>query len=934
MGELKIRIKNKYDTEANWVKNDPVLLVGETAYSSDKSGKYKVGDGTHKWSELSYAKANLTKSDVTTALGYTPPTSNTWRGIQNNLTSTATDQSLSAAQGKILNDATFQKQNSIDASVDWDTIKTFGSYKVQMTAWGDASTKHGPNTYNTSVYSFGLLLVFRAYDADTENRTVQIYIPHKADVNVSSTTLIRMFNGSTWQAWHPIARGTNWSDIINKPSTFAPSSHTHDDRYYTETEINTKLAGYFPLSGGTMSGTAMISWSDSGNWSKNNADVTFPVNRGGLSWSGQSDGIQLYAVETGNDNLELYLKFTDDNSNGLSIRNKSNVQTARIAADGTITAESFIGNLTGTASAAPWSGITGKPATYPPSSHTHNYAGSSSSGGIAWNASSLYLNPQTRQTSANYDLTNSNTYAYRVNYSLATSAMTTGKPPADGHILTFGWDTDAGWGAQLCIGDAKDNHLYLRGSSSLKDSNNKNSSSWENWKTVLDSTNYTSYAATKGHTHDLSTMINTLTTGDVAPHDNDYYISQFIGGGTTTTTYHRRPHSALWTYIKGKADSVYCPKSHTHNYAGSSSAGGVANSAAKLATARTVSGGTDITMSFNYDGSGNSSASIGYYNCSASKGNTNNYPFHRFAKLDTITGSYADKVTTFLITQDYIGGGFGIVRVSLRTENTGSVSKGEIKWLVRSGIAADSVQMGLYNVFGSTYADLFFKSSGTYTGTVFRAITNGARGSVSRTWILINSGEVSNTTTSDKKTSTEVYTSVASAATALHNKAYSTTVSGVDAGAVSWSGSANRVADANNSNSISLAYSKSGMKYNEYTWLAGWNGYELRAVDKSQFATAGHTHNYAGSSSAGGNANAAVKLATARSINGTNFDGSGNITTANWGTARTITVGNTGKSVNGSGNVSWSLGEIGIHVSKTVPTASDGKNGDIWIVYE
>lgn len=95
-----------------------------------------------------------------------------------------------------------------------------------------------------------------------------------------------------------------------------------------------------------------------------------------------------------------------------------------------------------------------------------------------------------------------------------------------------------------------------------------------------------------------------------------------------------------------------------------------------------------------------------------------------------------------------------------------------------------------------------------------------------------------------------------------------------------------------------------------------------------------HTHNYAGSSSAGGNANAAVKLATARTINGTSFNGSANITTANWGTARTITVGNTGKSVNGSGNVSWSLGEIGVHVSNKEPAASDGKNGDVWIVYE
>lgn len=39
-----------------------------------------------------------------------------------------------------------------------------------------------------------------------------------------------------------------------------------------------------------------------------------------------------------------------------------------------------------------------------------------------------------------------------------------------------------------------------------------------------------------------------------------------------------------------------------------------------------------------------------------------------------------------------------------------------------------------------------------------------------------------------------------------------------------------------------------------------------------------HTHNYAGSSSSGGVANSALKLSTARSINGTLFDGSSNIT--------------------------------------------------------
>ena len=87
------------------------------------------------------------------------------------------------------------------------------------------------------------------------------------------------------------------------------------------------------------------------------------------------------------------------------------------------------------------------------------------------------------------------------------------------------------------------------------------------------------------HTHDLSALINTLSTGSSTPQDADYYVSQYAGGGSTTTTYHRRPMSALWTYIKSKADSVFAAKSHTHNYAGSGSAGGSANSAVKLDTA-------------------------------------------------------------------------------------------------------------------------------------------------------------------------------------------------------------------------------------------------------------------------------------------------------------------------------------------------------------
>ena len=122
--------------------------------------------------------------------------------------------------------------------------------------------------------------------------------------------------------------------------------------------------------------------------------------------------------------------------------------------------------------------------------------------------------------------------------------------------------------------------------------------------------------------------------------------------------------------------------------------------------------------------------------------------------------------------------------------------------------------------------------------------------------------------------------------------------------------------------------------YNSTSWSA-WS----TNIDSTNYTSYAPTKTGTGASgtwgiSVTGNAATATKLATARSINGTNFDGSGNITTATWGTTRTVTVGNTSKSVNGSGNVSWSLAEIGIHLSTTEPAASDGKNGDIWITYE
>lgn len=118
-----------------------------------------------------------------------------------------------------------------------------------------------------------------------------------------------------------------------------------------------------------------------------------------------------------------------------------------------------------------------------------------------------------------------------------------------------------------------------------------------------------------------------------------------------------------------------------------------------------------------------------------------------------------------------------------------------------------------------TYADAFFKTGGSYAGTCFRTLASGARGGISRTWVLVNSSEVSGTSATDAKTSTECYATIAAAGTALHKQAYSSIVSGTDSGTASYANS------AGSANSVA------------------WGNVTGKP---STFAPSSHTHNYAG----------------------------------------------------------------------------------------
>ena len=156
-------------------------------YTARTSGLYKVTvDDTGHIS----AVAAVTKADIT---GLGIPSSDTWRGIQNNLTSTATDQSLSAAQGKWLNENKATMTTLTNENLD--KVTTPGFYNAS----GGNSITNKPS----GVDNFGMIVV---HSASGDYYTQIVYAADKSYRRVCS-------NG-TWGNWsQDIFTDTKYNDV-------------------------------------------------------------------------------------------------------------------------------------------------------------------------------------------------------------------------------------------------------------------------------------------------------------------------------------------------------------------------------------------------------------------------------------------------------------------------------------------------------------------------------------------------------------------------------------------------------------------------------------------------------------------------------------------------------------------------------------------------
>lgn len=230
------------------------------------------------------------------------------------------------------------------------------------------------------------------------------------------------------------------------------------------------------------------------------------------------------------DDAARFALTTNTTQNGDTVKVRSTKKMFYVIDDTKLSSEAGYEPYTAeSASAVPWSGVTGKPTTFTPEAHTH--------------AISDVTDLQETLTGLRQDVNAKPSKDTNTTYSLIQDST-------DGHKLTFKGSDGSTKTVTIPDNDHNDNTTY-----SLKKTGSKIQ--------LVGSDGSTTEVTDDNTTYDLDTMINALPVGTDDPVDNDYYVSQNVDGGTSNTGYFRRPVSKLWNYIKTKLATVATSGSYT-----------------------------------------------------------------------------------------------------------------------------------------------------------------------------------------------------------------------------------------------------------------------------------------------------------------------------------------------------------------------------------
>ena len=238
-----------------------------------------------------------------------------------------------------------QGRGTVNAQVDLQTIPkdTSGGWKVTNSGWA------------------GMVAVLGQGHA-ASNRAIGFLFKGGQSSRVNLLTQV----DSTWSDRGVIAYTSDipttmaWGSITGKPSTFTPSSHTHDDRYYTESEADSRFVN---VSGDTMTGNLRVP-----SLFINTGDPTLKIYSGKVTDAKSDGNICLQTCIDGADgqthsyapnyqareNLvlqprggQVYIGTNPDGGN----------TSYKLYVNGTIYGTSFSGNVA-------WGNITGKPSFF------------------------------------------------------------------------------------------------------------------------------------------------------------------------------------------------------------------------------------------------------------------------------------------------------------------------------------------------------------------------------------------------------------------------------------------------------------------------------------------------------------------------------------------------------------------------------------------